>query len=321
MKKILEKMKNNKKITNICMLLAVFVIAAGCAFGVNYWNDANKPELTSFVDVDPGSTVTIEEDEVPLGNTKVTTQKKTKTTKKTVKLKKAAKKTRTVKKPVKTKTTKKTTKESKKVVTVQTTTATAVTEKYKKNNKKKVVTTKVTTTVQTTTTDIGGSSAVQTANANKNPYTIDIQAAAPKVDQRVIDAYKTLGFTITVNSGVSYSGYFNAKNQQIILKEQDDTIYHELGHFVAFLAGNVDQNSEFANIYNTEKGKYTGTNTAYVTQNSSEYFAESFRDYVLNGNNLNSTRPETYAIIEKSLDKLTDSYVGRIKSIYAPIWK
>lgn len=323
MKKILETLKTNKRVANLCIILTVFAIAAGCTYGVTYWNNANKPELTAFVDVDPGSTVTIDEEEVPLGNTKVTTKKKTKTTKKTVKLKKAAKKTRTVKKPVKTKTTKKTTKMSKQVVTVQTTTATAVTEKYKKNDKKKVITTKVTTTVQTTTTDMNGANAVQvnTTKESTGPYNVDIQTAAPKADQRVLNAFNTLGFSLTVNSGVSYSGYFNARNQQIILKRQDDTVYHELGHFLAFLAGNADQSNAFVSAYNAEKDKYTGVNKAYVTQNSSEYYAESFKDYVQNANGLKNSRPETHKIIEDSLNKLTDSYVGRIKVLYAAIWK
>lgn len=321
MKKILETLKTNKTITNCCIILTFFALAAGCTYGITYWNDANKPELTAYVDIDPGSTVTIDEDEVPLGNTKVTTKKNTKTTKKTVKLKKAAKKTRTVKKPVKTKTTKKTTKKSRQVVTVQTTTATAVTEKYKKNDKKKVVTTKVTTTVQTTTTDAGGAVRVSATQGSTGPYNVDIQTAAPKADQRVINAYKTLGFSLTINSGVSYSGYFNARNQQIILRNQDDTVYHELGHFLAFLAGNADRSSAFVSAFNAEKGKYTGVSKEYVTQNSSEYYAESFKDYVMDANGLRNSRPETYKIIEESLNKLTDSYVGRIKSIYASIWK
>lgn len=320
MKNILAHLKTNKIVTKLSILILVFALIGGCAYGINSWNNSSKPELTSYVDVDPEGTITVGEDEVPLGNTKVTTKKKTKTTKKKVKLKKAAKKTKTVKKPKKTKTTKKTTKSSKQVVTVQTTKETVVTEKYTKSEKEKVVTTKVTTTIQTTTTDMNGTSTVQVSSTN-GTYDVDIQTAAPKADERVLNAYNTLGFTVTVNSGVSYSGYFNARNQQIILKKQDDTIYHELGHFLAFLAGNVDKSSEFTDVYNSEKNNYTGTNKAYVTQSSAEYYAESFRDYSLNPTGLKNSRPETYEIIEKSLNKLTDSYVGRIKVMYGPVWK
>ena len=183
------------------------------------------------------------------------------------------------------------------------------------------MTTKVTTTVQTTTTDAGGAVQVSATQGSTGPYNVDIQTAAPKADQRVINAYKTLGFSLTINSGVSYSGYFNARNQQIILRNQDDTVYHELGHFLAFLAGNADRSSAFVSAFNAEKGKYTGVSKEYVTQNSSEYYAESFKDYVMDANGLRNSRPETYKIIEESLNKLTDSYVGRIKSIYASIWK
>lgn len=312
-------------ITKICVCALVFVVAAG---GISYWSNVNKPELTTYVDVDPEGTITISEEEVPLGNTKVLTKKSTKTTKKKVKLKKASKKTRTVKKPKKTQTTKKTTTTRKQIVTVQTTKEIAVTEKYKKNAKQKVVTTKVTTTVQTTTTDVksgsgAGSSAVQlsTSKGGVTLYTIDIQSAAPKADESVRKAFETLGFTVTVNSGVSYSGYFNARNQQIILQQQDATIYHELGHFVAFLAGNADKSSAFVDAYNAEKGLYTGSNKAYVTQSSAEYFAESYKDYVLQPKELKSSRPQTYEIVNNSVEKLTDSYVAKIKVLYGPIWK
>ena len=308
MKKIVEKLKTNKMITKICVCALVFVVAAG---GISYWSNVNKPELTTYVDVDPEGTITISEEEVPLGNTKVLT-----------------KKTRTVKKPKKTQTTKKTTTTRKQIVTVQTTKEIAVTEKYKKNAKQKVVTTKVTTTVQTTTTDVksgsgAGSSAVQlsTSKGGVTLYTIDIQSAAPKADESVRKAFETLGFTVTVNSGVSYSGYFNARNQQIILQQQDATIYHELGHFVAFLAGNADKSSAFVDAYNAEKGLYTGSNKAYVTQSSAEYFAESYKDYVLQPKELKSSRPQTYEIVNNSVEKLTDSYVAKIKVLYGPIWK
>ena len=331
MKKMLERAKAKKKPVGICISLAIVMLVVG----VVSWNWFNAQKLPSFVDVNPGESITIGEEEVPLGNTKVTTKKNTKTTKKTVKLKKPSAKTCTVKKPTKKKVTKKTSKKTKEVVTVKTTTVTSVTEKYKKKASKKIVTTKVATTVQVMTTDLtAGSTTVantsengnvvkvsSSSSANATVRTVDVQSIAPKADRSVLDAYKTLGFTVTINPGVSYNGYFNAKNRQIILRAQDDTIYHELGHFLAFLAGNVDQDESFKEIYNKEKGKYTGSNKAYVTQNSAEYFSESYYDYVLNPGELKRSRPETYQVIVNALNKLTDSYVNKVKVVYSFVWK
>ena len=85
----------------------------------------------------------------------------------------------------------------------------------------------------------------------------------------------TEGFELIIDSSVSYSGYFNARTQSIRLKFEDDTIYHEMGHFLAFIAGNADTKDSFKAIYAAEKDKVTGANKNYVTQDSSEYFAES----------------------------------------------
>ena len=101
----------------------------------------------------------------------------------------------------------------------------------------------------------------------------------------------------------------------------DNTVYHELGHFLAFVVGNADQTAAFKKIYNAEKSKVTAFNKAYVTQNASEYFAESFKDYTLNNSKLKSTRPKTYAAIKSALSKLTSAQIAKIQKIYGPLWK
>ena len=108
----------------------------------------------------------------------------------------------------------------------------------------------------------------------------NIASIAPKMDSRVLKAYKKLGFTVTIDPSVNYGGCFNAHSRSIILRFENETIYHELGHFLAFVAGNVDRTSDFAAVYNSEKSKFTGINRSYATQNSSEYFAESVLEYV-----------------------------------------
>ena len=93
------------------------------------------------------------------------------------------------------------------------------------------------------------------------------------------------------------------------------TIYHELGHFLAFVAGNVDRTSDFAAVYNSEKSKFTGINRSYATQNSSEYFAESVLEYVTSPSTLKRQRPKTYAAIVAALNKITDERIQRVMDI------
>jgi hypothetical protein len=301
---------NRKKIVaSTCAVLSAALLIGGVAV---VQDAINTIELASYVD--PVLETSIEEEETPLASSpKVTTTSKTstKTTTKNEWMKTASTKSYTKTLPTTSKTTTKTTKKnSTTTVKTQTTVKTAVTEKYTKKSKKKVTTTKVTTTVKTTTTVQASQSA---SGTKKAAYEVDVTKLAPKMDSKVISAFQTLGCKIVIDSSVNYSGYFDASSKQITLKKEDDTIYHELGHFLAFVAGNVDETSSWIAIYNAEKSKYTGVNKAYVTSSKNEYFAESVRDYILNKAALKSARPKTYAAIEQALSKVTTAQVARMK--------
>ena len=317
-KKSIKEFFRQKKVAAGCVAAAV-IIAAG-SFGIN-WQSQDAVVFPSYTD--PVIETSLTGDDTPLASKpKVTTKKKTstKTTKKKVKLKKASKKSYTKKLPTKQKSSTKTKKQNKSTtVKTQTVVKTATTEKYTRRSKQKVVTQKVTTTVTTTTTVAASTQAAtgtaSTSSASK--YTVtNIASVAPKMDNRVLNAFTKLGFTVKVDSSVSYSGHFDARTRTITMKQMDDTIYHELGHFLAFMAGNMDTGSKFASVYSSEKGMVTGYNKAYVTQNASEYFAESVKDYMLNPGSLKAQRPNTYKAIEKALSMVTEQQIELYKGFY-----
>ena len=208
-------------------------------------------------------------------------------------------------------------------------TTTYVTKRYKKNSKKMtmITTKKIKTTITTVTktaANSGGTTtaATTTASAKKNttPYNVPVATLAPLLDSRVMKAYQELHFDITIDGTVSYAGYFDARKQNITLREESDTIYHEIGHFVAFLAGNVDTKANFQSIYQQEKNSFTGSRRVYAVQNASEYFAECFREYTLNPATLKSTCPQTFEAITNALNKITDSQIAQAKAFYGSIW-
>lgn len=166
----------------------------------------------------------------------------------------------------------------------------------------------------------GLTSGAQTKTETKKQV-LKVSKAAPRMDRRVLLAYERLGFTVSVDSSVSYAGYFNAGTKSIILRKKDDTVYHELGHFLAFVAGNVDKGSSFRKVYEKEKSRLTGVNKVYAARNSSEYFAESVKDYTKNPKALKRTRPETYKAIENAINKVTDSQIKKVEIIYSALWK
>ena len=320
-KRITELLKKRRVAAGLTAI--VLAVAVGSVAVVQ--QKSQIPELPVYTD--PEMETNIEEEETPLADkpvVKTTTSKKT-TTKK-VKMKKAAAKTYTKELPATSTTSKKTAQTSSASVVTQTTVVKKVEEKYTKKSKVKVVTTVATTTVTTTTTaKAGASTAVNSATTVNNNSgvtgTVEVGQLAPKEDSRVLTAYRTLGFKVNVDPSVSYSGYFNARNRQITLKKANVTIYHELGHFIAFIAGNVDTTSEFKTIYNQEKSLYTAYNKAYVTQNSSEYFAESAKEYVLNPGALKAARPKTYEAVRSAVESITDERIAKIQKYYGAIWK
>lgn len=337
-KKITEWLAN-KKVVSSCAAIALAAVIGG----VSLFSGAGEtPEFPSYTD--PIMETSIMEDETPLASqpkTTVKTTSSTKTTRKTVKLKKASKKSYTKKLKTKTKVTNKTNKSGNTTVDTKTTVVTNATAKYTKKSKKKVVTSKIITTVQTTTTQqvsidnetavsttSSGTSAAQATAAasssqNQSKYeanVANVASVAGKMDNRVIAAYQQLGFKLVVDPSVNYSGYFDARSRSITMKQIDDSVYHELGHFLAFIAGNVDKTASFQSIFAAEKANVTAFNKAYVTQNASEYFAESVKDYILNNASLKSTRPQTYAAVQNALNQITDAQIAKIQKIYGAFW-
>ena len=332
-KKISEILTRKQVVKAGSVLLAAIVLGTG-AWVTDMQVKDQVPELTTFVDVD--ELVSIGEEEVPLASAPKVTVKTKKTTK-VVRLKQKATKT-----TVKKKTTKKTSTKKKISSTATTTTkvetTTLVTEKYKKgSNKKTVLTTKkIKTTVTVmelataksaetanaaTPVTVAGSTQTSTQQEAQETGVVEISKIAPLVDTRIKSAYEALGFTVEINPGVSYSGYFTAREQKITLRRNDDTIYHELGHFLAFVAGNVDTKSEFMAVYQEEKDLMESVRKAYAIQNSSEYFAESFREYTLDPVTLKNKRPKTYQSIVNALNVVTETQTSRILAVYGAFWK
>ena len=329
-------MKRNKLVRFGGIALAAAVLVTGTWYTGQETDDLSIPQIVEYVDTEDGSIV-IPEEEVPLA-TKPTVKVK-KTTRRKVKkskLKKKAKKTaKSTKRSKKSKTVKK--ENSKKKVATDTTVLTTVVSATKKNSKVKTVTTTVETTVKTTTTNkpkrssSEAAASANTATANTTApaaqstssdemqivSNVTVRSMAPRADANVLNAFENLEFKIEINPTSSYSGYFSVKAHNIILKKSSgDTIYHELGHFVGCLAGNVDTSSEFVAIYNKEKSALQSANYQYLTKSSAEYFAESYKDYVLSPQNLQSTRPQTYEFVKNAVSRITDARVTNIKSAY-----
>jgi len=169
----------------------------------------------------------------------------------------------------------------------------------------KTIVTNATKTVTATvsdpvTTNVAGTS---------TPTEVSIRDVAPAMDEAVLRAFEKLRFRVIIDPSVSYSGRFVAKTRSITLKKWDTTIYHELGHFIAFVAGNADKTSAFEAIYRKELDDFPGIYKAYASQNASEFFGECTRLYITEKSSLKSRCPQTVTAIEQAIRKLTDAQI------------
>lgn len=294
------------------LVLATAIVLGGGTYVYNQQNPV--PELVTYIDED--SVVQIQEDETPLASPKVT--KSTKTTKSTKKISLKSASSRTYARKGKTTTKKKTTKikSAKKTVTTETVTVTSITNNYKKGSK---INTQV-TTVKTTVTKTTVTNTAEPVTTPVTNGTVAVTQIAPAADKRVLNAFQKLGFQVVIQSNVPYSGLCDAETRTITLKQADETVYHELGHFLAFVAGNIDTSAAFQQIFQNEKSKYTAYDKGYVLQNSAEYFAQSFRDYTENPAALKASRPQTYAAIQQALSRVTDAQVANLLRVYRAVW-
>ena len=294
------------------LVLATAIVLGGGTYVYNQQNPV--PELVTYIDED--SVVQIQEDETPLASPKVT--KSTKTTKSTKKIPLKSASSRTYTQKGKTTTKKKTTKtkSAKKTVTTTTVTVTSITNNYKKGSK---INTQV-TTVKTTVTKTTVTNTAAPVTTPVTDGTVAVTQIAPAADKRVLNAFQKLGFQVVIQSNVPYSGLCDAETRTITLKQADETVYHELGHFLAFVAGNIDTSAAFQQIFQNEKSKYTAYDKGYVLQNSAEYFAQSFWDYTKNPAALKASRPQTYAAIQQALSRVTDAQVANVLRIYGARW-
>ena len=294
------------------LVLATAIVLGGGTYVYNQQNPV--PELVTYIDED--SVVQIQEDETPLASPQVT--KSTKTTKSTKKISLKSAASKTYARKGKTTTKKKTTKikSAKKTVTTETVTVTSITNNYKKGSK---INTQV-TTVKTTVTKTTVTNTAEPVTTPVTNGTVAVTQIAPAADKRVLNAFQKLGFQVVIQSNVPYSGLCDAETRTITLKQADETVYHELGHFLAFVAGNIDTSAAFQQIFQNEKSKYTAYDKGYVLQNSAEYFAQSFWDYTKNPAALKASRPQTYAAIQQALSRVTDAQVANLLRVYRAVW-
>lgn len=155
------------------------------------------------------------------------------------------------------------------------------------------------------------------------PTNNSLRNDARLMDTDILKAFEDLGFKYVIDENFKLGeGYFNAKTRTItVTKAGSQHLYHELGHFLAFIAGNVDTSSRFKQIYNDEKSKFKGTYRGYAGTSSAEFFAECVREYILHNSQLKSWCPQAYSFVGEAINKITPEQIAKVYKTYGKIWE
>lgn len=101
------------------------------------------------------------------------------------------------------------------------------------------------------------------------------------------------------------AGLYKPIFKHIIIDKQhfEWAFYHEYGHLVADVNGDIDESKEFMEIFELEKDNLTLENYEYAKTNSNEYFACTFNNYVKEPDKLKEQVPLTYYFIDSIKNK------------------
>ena len=278
-------MKKKVMVGLVSVVVAVALVFGGVTFYNNCQQEKFEKQMASYESVDTmqhpsEATTSIDGIQVPLG------KKPKVTTKKTTKRRTTTSQNHSRRKVVNTK-----------VVKTQ--------KDYDKKGSKK-------RTIKTTTVELSQMSGVSGTT---------LRTLGSQADGKILNAFEDLKFKMVIDKNAEATGVFSVKSHKIALQSaRSSVLLHELGHFANFLAGDKVGTSQWKSIYNAEKNKYDGYNKAYATQNAAEYFAESVKDYMLNGAALSSQRPNTYKAIQSALNTVTTARADAILKAYSSIW-
>lgn len=110
-------------------------------------------------------------------------------------------------------------------------------------------------------------------------------------------------YNTNIKTAAGYTDY----NQKIIYvnKKYPKTLIHEIGHVYSKKNNSLDSSDEWVNIYKLEKYKFidkTQYATIYMTNDSVEFFAETFALYILSPNQLKEKSEIVYNYYKKMLN-------------------
>lgn len=132
-------------------------------------------------------------------------------------------------------------------------------------------------------------------------YTNTITYNMNKIPVDILSKLSEDGFVIGFTDTLDVEGRIDYNNRIITIKNRK-SLLHEIGHYVDFKCNRISDTDNFIKIYNQEK--YNTYENEYNISSNREYFAESFKNYILYENKVKHKTPKTYEYILKCLEEV-----------------
>lgn len=132
-------------------------------------------------------------------------------------------------------------------------------------------------------------------------YTNTITYNMNKIPGDILSKLSEDGFVIVFTSSLQLGGKIDYNNKIITIKNRT-SLLHEIGHYVDYKCGRISDTEEFRKVFDSEK--YNIHETEYNISSNREYFAESFKNYILYENKVKHKTPKTYEYILKCLEEV-----------------
>lgn len=132
-------------------------------------------------------------------------------------------------------------------------------------------------------------------------YTNTISYNMNKIPTDILIELSKDGFIFGFTDNLDVGGQIDYNNKIISIKV-NNTVLHEVGHYVDYKCGRISDTEEFRKVFDSEK--YNIHETEYNISSNREYFAESFKNYILYENKVKHRTPKTYEYILKCLEEV-----------------
>ncbi|MBR2765414.1 MAG: hypothetical protein IKE03_05480 [Blautia sp.] len=147
-----------------------------------------------------------------------------------------------------------------------------------------------------------------------------LRRIAGRLPVKILNAFKKYNFKVIVSPGMSESGKFDEMGGIIRIRDlHSPEIYHEMGLFLAFASLYPVSSDDYEAIIREETDNYWWSRPDLIRKNSSEYFAESLKEYAFHPAAFEKVCPKSVQAVKQAIKDLSSEDSEIMMALYGHI--